>query len=62
MDFVRYHWYDLGVLSGIGMLRYYRANHAPKVPYCQLSRIASSSVRRVLLSGRPPEYYELSRS
>ncbi|KAF9890683.1 hypothetical protein FE257_005549 [Aspergillus nanangensis] len=27
MDVIRYHWYDLGVVSGILMMRYYRANY-----------------------------------
>jgi hypothetical protein len=27
MDFIRHHWYDLGVVSGIAILRYYRANY-----------------------------------
>lgn len=27
MDLLRHHWYDLGVVSGILMLRYYRANY-----------------------------------
>jgi hypothetical protein len=27
MDFIRYHWYDLGVVSGGIMIYYYRANY-----------------------------------
>ena len=27
MDILRYHWYDLGVISGIVMIWYYRANY-----------------------------------
>lgn len=27
MDFLIYHWYDLGILSGLAMIQYYRTNH-----------------------------------
>ncbi|KAJ5118720.1 hypothetical protein N7448_010428 [Penicillium atrosanguineum] len=27
MDLIIYHWYDLGIISGIIMIRYYRANY-----------------------------------
>ncbi|PYH40140.1 HXXEE domain-containing protein [Aspergillus saccharolyticus JOP 1030-1] len=27
MDILNYHWYDLGIISGLAMIRYYRANN-----------------------------------